>query len=230
MPLKHMIIFSTLGPRGSNHHFVLEQYLAAHGLEQLARVALFDDFHSGARALVASEADYLLQCAVHPAAAEITGTYRSAMVVVDAFVSPSQPMALVQVKGSEAHASRVGVQPATQSYADLSAWPEVVHEPTVLSVQAGLEEGRYGAGIVFASFAAARTERFEVIEPIGTVCDGWIVYGREAIDEGKAVVWRDSPVARQFRQQTAPPVRASVVRPWANAGPRRQPPKACGPS
>ncbi|SOE06196.1 hypothetical protein SAMN05518800_6822 [Variovorax sp. YR752] len=77
----------------------------------------------------------------------------------------------------------------------------VVHEPTVLAVQAGLAEGRYEAGIVFASFAAAHAERFEVMEPIGTVCDAWIVYGREAVDEGRAVVWNGSPVARQFLER-----------------------------
>jgi hypothetical protein len=196
-----MLTFSTLGLEGSNHHFVLQQYLAAHGIAQASRIVLFDDFHSGARALIAGEADYLLQCAVHPAAAEITGTYRSAMVVVDAFISPSRPMALVRAMGSGEGTGKVGVQPATQSYADLSAWPTVVHEPTVLAVQAGLAEGRYEAGIVFASFAEAHAERFEVIEPIGTICDAWIVYGREAVDEGRAVVWKDSPVARQFRER-----------------------------
>jgi len=194
-----MLIFSTLGPEGSNHHFVLQQYLAAHGIAQASRIMLFDDFHSGAHALIAGEADYVLQCAVHPAAAEITGTYRKAMVVVDAFISPSQPMALVRSVGSGEGAGRVGVQPATQSYADLSAWPIVIQEPTVLAVQVGLTEGRYDAGIVFTSFAAAHADRFEVVEPIGTVCDAWIVYGRQGVDEGGAVVWNDSPAARQFR-------------------------------
>jgi len=195
---KHMLIFSTLGHEGSNHHFVLQQYLAAHGIAQDSRVVLFGDFHSGARALIAGEADYLLQCAAHPTAAEITGTYRTAMVVVDAFISPSQPMALVQSTASGDGAGKVGVQPATQTYADLSAWPAIVHEPTVLAVQEGLAQGRYSAGIVFASFAMAHAGRFEVIEPIGTVCDAWIVYGRQAVDQGAAVVWKDSPLARQF--------------------------------
>jgi hypothetical protein len=198
-----MLIFSTLGCEGSNHHFVLQQYLAAHGIAQASRIVLFNDFHSGAHALIAGDADYLLQCAVHPAAAEITGTYRTAMVVVDAFISPSQPMALVQSMGSADGAGKVGVQPATQSYADLSAWPTIVHEPTVLAVQAGLTAGRYNAGIVFASFAKAHAERLEVIETIGTVCDAWIVYGRQAVDEGAAVVWTDSPVARRFHAQRA---------------------------
>jgi len=196
---EHMLIFSTLGHEGSNHHFVLRQYLAAHGIAQACRIVLFDDFHSGARALIAGEADYLLQCAVHPAAAEITGTYRTAMVVVDAFISPSQPMALVRSMGRGEGAGKVGVQTATQSYADLSAWPIIVHEPTVLAVQSGLTEGRYSAGIVFTSFAMAHAERFEVVQSIGTVCDAWIVYGRQAVDDGRAVVWDDSPVARQFR-------------------------------
>ncbi|SDZ70757.1 hypothetical protein SAMN05518854_11565 [Variovorax sp. YR266] len=195
-----MLIFSTLGREGSNHHFVLQQYLAAHGIAETARIVLFDDFHSGARALIAGEADYLLQCAVHPAAAELTGSYRAAMVVVDAFISPSRPMTLVRTTGSGEGAGRVGVQPATQNYSDLSAWPTVVHESTVLAVQAGLTEGRYDAGIVFTSFAAAHAERFEAIESIGTVCDAWILYGRQAVDEGRAVVWKGSPVARQFRE------------------------------
>lgn len=196
-----MLTFSTLGQAGSNHHCVLQQYLAAHGIEEVARIVLFDDFHAGARALIAGEADYLLQCAVHPAAAEITGTYRSAMVVVDAFISPSRAMALVRATHSEEGAGKVGVQPATRTYADLSAWPDVVHEPTVLAVQAGLSEGRYGAGIVFLDFAQKHADRFEVVEPIGTVCDAWIVYGREALDQGRAVVWKDSPIARQFRDR-----------------------------
>jgi hypothetical protein len=136
-----MLTFSTLGQAGSNHHFVLRQYLAAHGIEEAARIVLFDDFHAGARALIAGEADYLLQCAVHPAAAEITGTYRTAMVVVDAFISPSRPMALVRAREAGEGAGIVGVQPATKTYADLSAWPTVVHEPTVFAVQARLNRG-----------------------------------------------------------------------------------------
>ena len=123
------------------------------------------------------------------------------MVVVDAFISPSRPMALVQAVGGGEGSGKVGVQPATKSYADLSAWPIVIPESTVLAVEAGLAEGRYEAGIVFASFAAAHAERFEVIEPIGTVRDAWIVYGREGVDEGRAVVWKDSAVARHYRKR-----------------------------
>jgi hypothetical protein len=193
-----MLTFATLGPEGSNHHFVLQQYLQAHRLTGAAAMRMVDDFHAGARAVLAGEADYLLQCAAHPATAEITGRYRTRMAVVDAFVSPSRPMALVQTRSTAADGGRVGVQPATQSYANLARWPEVVHEPTVMTVQDGLRQGRYDAGIVFTSFALAHADVFQVVETIGTVCDAWILYGKEAVDHGEAVVWRDSPVARQY--------------------------------
>lgn len=148
-----MLTFSTLGQAGSNHHFVLQQYLAAHGIEEVSRIQLFDDFHAGARALIAGEADYLLQCAVHPAAAEITGTYRTGMAVVDAFISPSRPMALVRATHSEEGAGKVGVQPATQTYADLSAWPDVVHEHGARS-PGGLERRTLWRGRRFRGLCA----------------------------------------------------------------------------
>jgi hypothetical protein len=58
-----MPIFLTLGPEDSNHQFVLQRYLAAQGLGAAARIVLIDDFHDGARRVIAREADYLLQCA-----------------------------------------------------------------------------------------------------------------------------------------------------------------------
>ncbi|MBT2337129.1 hypothetical protein J7E49_24915 [Variovorax paradoxus] len=198
-----MLTFLTLGPEGSNHHFVLERYLAAQALGDGVRIALIDDFHEGARRVIAREADYLLQCAVHPAAPAITGTYRETLKVVDAFVSPSRAMALVCSKAPRQGPGRVAVQPATQSYADLRGWAEIVYEPTVLAVQEGLIDGRYEAGIAFASLVEQRPQEFEVVEVIGTVCDAWMVFGRTGVDEGGAVVWTDSPASRQYRAALA---------------------------
>lgn len=193
-----MLTFSTLGPEGGNHHYVLQHYLAAHRIADAARVVVFDDFHAGARELIEGHTDYMLQCTVHPAAAEITGRYRKHIRPVDAFISPSRPMTLVRARRAGLHPGVVGVQPATASYVDLSPWPQAVHEPTVLAVQIGLTEGRYDAGIVFSSFALAQADLYQVIEPIGPVCDAWTVFGRESVDAGAAVVWRDSPVARLY--------------------------------
>ena len=190
-----MLTFLTLGPSGGNHEFVLGRYLEAHGLS--ARVRLIEDFHAGAKSLIAREADFMLQCAVHPDAPDITGAYRNDIAVVDAFISPSRHMALVR-RRDRPNGPSVGFQPATRRYVDLDAWPQHVQEPTVMSVQEGLLAGRYDAGIAFESLVSAHPEQFEVAQDIGTVCDAWIVYGREPVDGGKAVVCADSPVARRF--------------------------------
>lgn len=200
-----MLTFLTLGPVDSNHHFVLERYLAAHGLGAGARAVLIDDFHEGARRVIAREADYLLQCAVHPAAAEITGTYRRDLHVIDAFICPSRPMALVRTKRPRAGLGCVAVQPATQSYVDLSGWASIVHEPTVSAVQQGLLAGHYEAGIAFSSLAERQPEDFDLVEQIGTICDAWVVFGRDAVDGGQAVVWTRSPARRQYRATAAAP-------------------------
>lgn len=207
-----MSVFATLGPETGNHAFVLRRYLDAHGLMPGAQILLFEDFHSGARAVERGEADFMLQCAAHPDVPAITGTYRQTVMAVDAFVSPSQAMALVRMRtpprpDSESvtaprapcAAERVGVQPATACYADLGAWRTVVHEPTVTHVQEGLLEGRYGAGIVFSAWAQRMDDRVEFVSQIGTVCDAWILFGRERVDAGQSLVWTSSPVSRRFR-------------------------------
>ncbi|MGO4396335.1 hypothetical protein AB4Z46_33815 [Variovorax sp. M-6] len=193
-----MLRFLTLGPRGSNHDFVLQRYLQAHGLAGSTIVDWFDDFHHGARELAAGRADYMLQCAVHPDAPDITGGYRKSLFVVDAFISPSRPMALLRARAAGGPQRRVGVQPATQRYADLSSWPVVIEEPTVSAVGEGLLAGSYEAGIAFASVADEHPEALEVVEHIGAVCDAWMVFGRTPLDEGRTIVWTGSPVARQY--------------------------------
>jgi hypothetical protein len=198
-----MPTFLTLGPEDSNHQFVLQRYLAAQGLGADACVVLIEDFHDGARRVIACEADYLLQCAVHPAAAEITGTYRRDLHVIDAFICPSRPMALVRARRPRAGLGCVAVQPATQTYVDLSGWATVIHEPTVSAVQQGLLSGRYEAGIAFSGLAERLPEDFELIERVGTVCDAWVMFGREAVHGGDAVVWTGSPASRQYQVASA---------------------------
>jgi len=202
-----MPTFLTLGPEDSNHQFVLQRYLAAQGLGAAARVMLIDDFHDGARRVIAREADYLLQCAVHTAAAEITGTYRRDLHVIDAFICPSRPMALVRARRPRAGLGCVAVQPATRTYVDLSGWATVIHEPTVSAVQQGLLSGRYEAGIAFSALAERLPEDFELVERVGTVCDAWVMFGREAVDGGDAVVWTGSPASRQYQAASALPDR-----------------------
>lgn len=198
---EHMLIFATLGHEGSNHHFVLQQYLAAHGIAQACRIVLFDDFHSGARAdrrgggLPASVRRASGRGRDHGHLSHGHGGGRRLH-----FTQPAHGAGAVQGRrGGRWQGGCAGCNAELMS--TFSDWPIIVHEPTVLAVQSGLTEGRYSAGIVFTSFATAHAERFEMVQSIGTVCDAWIVYGRQAVDDGRAVVWDDSPVARHFRTQ-----------------------------
>jgi hypothetical protein len=191
-----MPTFVTLGPSGSNHDFVLRRYLDAHGLGARARIVLVDDFHAGARQVVAGEADFMLQCAAHPDLGEVTGLYRRRLFVVDAFISQSRPMALMRQKDPVGVPDCVAVQAATRYYADLSPWSRVVTEPTVMAVSLGLLARRHAAGIGFASFAEAHPGALEVVVPIGSICDAWVLFGRTAVDGGETVVWTSSPVSR----------------------------------
>lgn len=200
--LPRILTFATLGPAGGNHEFVLQRYLAAHGMTERSTIVFIKDFHDGAEMVIERSVDFMLQCAVHPTTAEITATYRKKMFVVDAFISRSRPMALMRARNAPAAGvpRRVGLQPATRNYADLSAWPDVVREPTVTAVGEWLLQGKYEAGIAFSTLAEAYPERFEVIEPIGSVCDAWVMYGPEAVDGDEAVVWRGSPVRKLYNR------------------------------
>lgn len=192
-----MLTFATLGPEDSDHEFALRQYLAAHGVDPAASVSLFEDFYAGARAMAELRVDYMLQGAFHPSAAEFFENHPSPMYVVDAFVAPGRPLALVQARDAPANDNRVAV-PGDVRCQIGARWNDIVPEPTVLTVQEGLMAERYAGGVVRMSFALAHASRWRLLEPIGPSCTAWIVYGRVRVDRGEAVVWRDSPIALHY--------------------------------
>ena len=66
---------------------------------------------------------------------------------------------------------------------------EIVHEPTVTEVGRGLVEGRYSVGIAFTALGDEHPGALEVGKDIGTVCDAWVMFGTQPVDEGRTVVW-----------------------------------------
>jgi hypothetical protein len=193
-----VIRFVTLGPDGSNHAWVTRRYLALHGVAGRAGLDLVADFTDGAARLLDGRADFMVQCAAHPEAAATVGGYRGRLYLVDTFISPSQPLALLRRRDAAAPRT-LALQPATRDYLDLSGWARLVEEPTVSAVGEGLLSGRHEAGIAFAALAEAhpgvlRTEQF-----IGTVDDAWLVYGREPAAHGGLVAWRDGPAGQRLR-------------------------------
>jgi hypothetical protein len=191
--------FITLGPSGSNHEFVARRYLDFHGLHDRATLHLAPDFEQGAAAVLQGDADFLLQCAVHPATASTMARWFDGLFAIDTFIAPSQDLAIVQRNDVERPRS-LAVMAPTLDYIDASEWEQIEHVQTVAHVTQGLVDGRYAAGLAYASVVRAHPEHLRITRFIGTVDDAWIVYGRERATEGPLLAWHDSPAGSLYRR------------------------------
>lgn len=194
-----MALFVTLGPRGSNHELVARRYLDFHGLGD-ADLRLVEDFREGLDMLARDQADYLIQAAAHSRTASTLaeGFFKHGIRAIDCFIAPSHPLAILT--RAEVQAPRaIGLQPATASYADLSAWPVKIEEPTTVAVGEGLLAGRYDSGITMWRLAEENPDTLRVDLDLGSVDDPWIVYGRAQVRGDAILAWPDSPAGRLYR-------------------------------
>src|SRR5580704_1307709 len=88
------IVFSTLGPSGTNHEFVARKYVDFHKLRD-ATLRLADTATAGVEAVRDGIADYFILCAVHPDTPNLVGRFFREVFIVDTFISPSQPLAVL---------------------------------------------------------------------------------------------------------------------------------------
>ncbi|MBT6276675.1 MAG: hypothetical protein HOI95_21375 [Chromatiales bacterium] len=191
-----MLIFATLGPPGSNHADVAQRYLDFHGLNG-ARIELFAAFASAFEALLDGSVQYLIQVAVHPSVTDSVARYRGRAHIIDTFISPSQPMAVLTRKDVAATRS-LGLQLATREYVDTSAWDTLVPEPSTVAVAEGLVSGKYDSGITLRKYADTYADHLRIDQDIGTVVDPWLVYGTQPVCAGGVVAWPNSPAAKLF--------------------------------
>lgn len=191
--------FITLGPAGSNHEFVTRRYLDFHGLRQRATLDLAPHFERCTEAVLHRDADFMVQCAVHPAAVSTVAKFFAGLHLVDTFISPSQDLAILQRIDAPQPIS-LAVMAPTLPYIDARGWQRIELVDTVAEVTRGLLEGRYAAGLGYASAAARHPECLQVTQFIGTVDDAWMVYGRTRVSAGGLTAWRDSPAAQLYGQ------------------------------
>ena len=191
--------FITLGPAGSNHEYVTRHYLDFLGLGGRTAVELATDFEQGAQAVLQGRADFMVQCAVHPATMATVAKFLAGLYVVDTFISPSQDLAIIQRRDARQPRSLAVMRP-TLDYTDASQWDEVVLVDTVAEVTQGLIDGRYGAGLAYASAVERHPGLLRMVEFIGTVDDAWIVYGRTRVSASRLLAWPDSPAAALYRR------------------------------
>ena len=194
--------FITLGPAGSNHEYVTRRYLKTHGLSEHAEIVLAKDFDEAVEAIKSEKADYLIQCAVHPATCATVAEFLNGMYVIDTFISPSQDLGILKRKDVDNPQTLAVMQP-TLDYTDANKWANIKFVDTVRSVSKGLVTGEYQVGLAYTSTAEEHPDLLEVIEFIGTVDDAWIVYGRERVNSDGFSVWTESPAARMFAAEVA---------------------------
>lgn len=192
---------ATLGPAGSNHELVAGRYLEFHGVSGRAQVFLHPDFAAAAQAVLSGEADFLLQCAVHPSTPDTVARYFNGLFVIDTFISPSRDLAVIR-RNDRPAPKTVGAMAATTGYVDLSRWGTVQPTATVAAVAAGLYDGRFDAGLAFTSLVDEHPDIFCIEQPVDSVDDAWLVYGRTRVSQGKLLAWPDSPAARLLKSDT----------------------------
>jgi hypothetical protein len=190
--------FVTLGPTGTNHELVTRNYLAFRGLEA-ANLVLVERFRTGLELMSNGRADFMVQVAVHPDCAQIVATahFEFGIRVVDTFISPSKPLAILTRKTVNAPTS-LGLQPATSDYADLSPWPDHVYERSIMQVAEGLLQGRYDSGLTSIELADQYPDLLQVDVAIGTVDDPWIVFGKQSVTRTGLIAWPGAPVTAEL--------------------------------
>ena len=207
-----MGMFVTLGP-GTNHERVARAYLAFHRQPPTALrcVASAED---GARQVIDGAADYLILCSVHPDAAAITGRHYRVLFAMDAFISPSKPLAILTRRDVRTP-RRLGLFKPTRDYADTAAWTEVVEETegSIVTVWNRLLAGDYDSALVYLDYAAERPDLVRVAQTLGSPDDTWIVFGRERASGGRLLACADSAVARRLEATaSAPPASCRPAR------------------
>ncbi|MBT2326552.1 hypothetical protein J7E62_30015 [Variovorax paradoxus] len=191
--------FITLGPTGSNHEFVTGRYLDFHDLRERATIALAPDFERCTEAVLQGSADFMIQCAVHPAAMSTVAKYFEGLYVIDTFISASQDLAIIHRNDAEQPQSLAVMLP-TLHYVDHSQWERIELVDTVAEVTRGLVEGKYSAGLGYASIVRTHPEVLHIAQFVGSVDDAWIVYGLARVSAGRMSAWRDSPAGLLYGQ------------------------------
>ena len=181
------MLFITLGPSGTNHEFVTQNYLNFRELKDV-NIKLIDDFYSGLEMISDGRADYMVQAAVHPDCSDLVAKahFLYGISVVDTFIFPGKQLALlsrVDIKKPR----RVAFQPATRHYVSLEDWEEHIPVNSTMHVAEGLLSGAYDSGITFLDIAEKHSTKLRVEIKIGTVDDPWIVYGKQDVFNGEII-------------------------------------------
>lgn len=180
-----MLKIYTLGPAGSCHDHALRTYLNFQKVYSFD-IVLVDDLVMAAAVAAEEGTSYVLQCSAHLNVHLVTERYRHILHVVDTFILPTQPMALLK-RRDVMYPRRIGLPEPTLGYINKSDWDELIFETTKPVVAINLLNGKYDAGIAYVKTATDNPDVIEVLEVIGEVVTTWILYGPTPRYQGKII-------------------------------------------
>lgn len=182
-----MLRIYTLGPTGTCHENALRHYLRFQNVpEAEAEIILVDDLVAAGQKAVDDGDAYLLQCSAHHQVHIVTERYRERLPVVDTFIFPTQPLALLKRRDVE-HPRQLALPEPTLGYINVDDWDEVIFETSKPVVAAKLLAGEYDAGLAYTFVATENPDRIELLETFGEVVTTWLLYGPRARYRGEII-------------------------------------------
>jgi hypothetical protein len=167
-------VYATLGPSGTCHDAALQAYLLNNRIEN-PRIQFVEDFIHAIDLLAEGQVNFVIQGCAHPQVATSIERHFHKVAMIDTFLYPTKPLALISRRGSNRRT--LGLMPVTKDYLDLRGWAELVYESSNAIVAKKMEMGVYDGAITFATVAEEHPERFEILEMIGEIQMAWLVYG-----------------------------------------------------
>jgi hypothetical protein len=199
----------TLGPAGTCHERATRAYMDFQGVDDF-EVDFIEDFFDGLERIRGNEGSFLIQCSAHPLVHKVTERHWSEIFVVDTFIYPTKPLAVLSRCEIE-RPRTLGLVPATAGYIDERDWEDIVDVVSKPVVARELLEGRYEAGLTHFEYAERYPDRLRVDLEIGEIDTTWVVYGTRKRFAGELIGIPSPELFAQGPPRSEPTSR--VVRP-----------------
>lgn len=171
------LIFATLGPSGTCHELATQSYIEFQEIPN-AKVELFNDLLESLELLHDGKVDYIIQNSAHPKVYELTEKYFREVFVIDSFLRPTRPIAVLSRRDVK-NPRTLGLMPATKAYVNTERWDNLIYETAKPIVGQNLLAGKYDSGITSLHFAEENPDILVIDEVIGSIQTAWLVYSRQ---------------------------------------------------
>jgi len=155
-------------------------------LPHATSVTFVDDLVAAMEGLCVGAGDFIVQCSAHLNVHEVTERRSSEIHVIDTFMCPTRPIAIL-ARTDVSSQRTIGVPHAAVGYLAGEDWDEMILE-TTKPVVAHRLLGAYDAGLTNYEQLEAHPDELRLVRYVGEVQTTWLVYGSGERDGGAIVV------------------------------------------